>query len=226
MTDEETHRTGELLSSLAGKHSIVVIEHDMTFVRQIAAGRKVTVLHQGTVLCEGKVDEVQNDESVIEVYLGRQTQLTTEPLLTVQRRLEAFDIGGCRILRGVNIEVPAGEVVCLMGRNGVGKTTTLRSIIGLLAERRHDQIRRPDITRLSPEARAAAASVTCRRAANFSAPHGRRKSPRRRASPRSESSMAARTRLHALPDPEGNAVAQRRHAPAGSSNNSRSAARC
>jgi urea transport system ATP-binding protein len=69
MTDEETARTGELLISLAGKHSIIVIEHDMVFVRQIA--RKVTVLHQGSVLCEGNVDEVQNDERVIEVYLGR-----------------------------------------------------------------------------------------------------------------------------------------------------------
>jgi urea transport system ATP-binding protein len=69
MTDEETAKTGELLMSLAGKHSIVVIEHDMVFVRQIA--RKVTVLHQGTVLCEGSVDQVQNDERVIEVYLGR-----------------------------------------------------------------------------------------------------------------------------------------------------------
>lgn len=71
MTDEETHRTGELLLSLAGKHTIVVIEHDMVFVRQIAQGRKVTVLHQGSVLCEGPVDEVQSDERVIEVYLGR-----------------------------------------------------------------------------------------------------------------------------------------------------------
>ncbi len=69
MSDEETHKTGELLLRLEGKHSIVVIEHDMTFVRQIA--RKVTVLHQGTVLCEGSVDKVQNDERVIEVYLGR-----------------------------------------------------------------------------------------------------------------------------------------------------------
>ncbi len=69
MTDEETHKTGELLLSLEGKHSIVVIEHDMIFVRQLA--RKVTVLHQGTVLCEGAVDEVQNNERVIEVYLGR-----------------------------------------------------------------------------------------------------------------------------------------------------------
>ncbi len=69
MTDEETHKTGQLLLSLEGKHSIVVIEHDMTFVRQLA--RKVTVLHQGTVLCEGTVDQVQNNERVIEVYLGR-----------------------------------------------------------------------------------------------------------------------------------------------------------
>ena len=71
MTDTETHKTGELLLSLAGKHTIVVIEHDMAFVRQIAVGRKVTVLHQGSVLCEGGVDEVQNDERVLDVYLGR-----------------------------------------------------------------------------------------------------------------------------------------------------------
>ena len=76
MTDEETYRTGELLLSLAGKHTIVVIEHDMTFVRQISAGRKVTVLHQGSVLCDGSVDHVQNDERVIEVYLGRKSKTT------------------------------------------------------------------------------------------------------------------------------------------------------
>jgi urea transport system ATP-binding protein len=69
MTDEETYKTGELLLSLAGRHSVIVIEHDMVFVRQIA--RKVTVLHQGTVLCEGTVDQVQNDERVVEIYLGR-----------------------------------------------------------------------------------------------------------------------------------------------------------
>jgi urea transport system ATP-binding protein len=69
MTDEETARTGELLLSLAGKHTIIVIEHDMVFVRQLAS--KVTVLHQGSVLCEGSLDEIQNDERVIEVYLGK-----------------------------------------------------------------------------------------------------------------------------------------------------------
>ena len=69
MTDEETYKTGELLHSLEGKHTIVVIEHDMAFVRQLA--RKVTVLHQGHVLCEGSVEKIQNNERVIEVYLGR-----------------------------------------------------------------------------------------------------------------------------------------------------------
>jgi urea transport system ATP-binding protein len=69
MTDEETAKTGELLLSLAGKHTIIVIEHDMVFVRQLNS--KVTVLHQGHVLCDGSLDDVQNDERVIEVYLGR-----------------------------------------------------------------------------------------------------------------------------------------------------------
>jgi urea transport system ATP-binding protein len=71
MTDEETHRTGELLLSLADKHSLIVVEHDMTFVKQIARDGQVTVLHQGTVLCEGKFDAIQADEKVREVYLGR-----------------------------------------------------------------------------------------------------------------------------------------------------------
>lgn len=69
LTDEETEKVGELLLALAESHSIIVIEHDMEFVRQIA--RKVTVLHQGSVLCEGNMDEVQSDPRVIEVYLGR-----------------------------------------------------------------------------------------------------------------------------------------------------------
>ncbi|MFP6874865.1 MAG: urea ABC transporter ATP-binding protein UrtD [Verrucomicrobiales bacterium] len=69
MSDDETKRTGELLLSLEGKHSIIVIEHDMEFVRQIA--RKVTVLHQGKVLKEGSMDSVQSDPTVAEVYLGR-----------------------------------------------------------------------------------------------------------------------------------------------------------
>jgi urea transport system ATP-binding protein len=69
MSDEETERTAELFMTLAGSHSLVVVEHDMTFVEKIA--RKVTVLHEGSVLAEGPLSEVRNDPRVIEVYLGR-----------------------------------------------------------------------------------------------------------------------------------------------------------
>jgi urea transport system ATP-binding protein len=68
MTQQEVERTGELLSGLAGEHTVVVVEHDMEFVRSIA--RKVTVLHQGKVLAEGPMAEVQENSDVIEVYLG------------------------------------------------------------------------------------------------------------------------------------------------------------
>jgi urea transport system ATP-binding protein len=72
MTDEETARTAELFLNLEGKHSLVVVEHDMAFVAKLAGShRTVTVLHEGKVLAEGKMDQVQSDERVIEVYLGR-----------------------------------------------------------------------------------------------------------------------------------------------------------
>ncbi len=76
LTDEETEKVGDLLLALSKSHSILVIEHDMEFVRQIA--RKVTVLHEGSVLCEGTMDEVQANPRVIEVYLGRQEESEVE----------------------------------------------------------------------------------------------------------------------------------------------------
>ena len=69
MTDAETEQTADLLRGIAQTRSVVVVEHDMAFVR--ALGTKVTVLHEGSVLSEGALDVVQNDERVIEVYLGR-----------------------------------------------------------------------------------------------------------------------------------------------------------
>jgi len=69
MSDDETERTAELFLSLVGKHSLVVVEHDMAFIEKIA--RKVTVLHEGSVLAEGPMAQVQADPRVIEVYLGR-----------------------------------------------------------------------------------------------------------------------------------------------------------
>jgi urea transport system ATP-binding protein len=68
MTHQESERTAELLRSLAGERTVVVVEHDMDFVRSIAS--TVTVLHEGRVLVEGPMAKVQNDPKVIEVYLG------------------------------------------------------------------------------------------------------------------------------------------------------------
>jgi urea transport system ATP-binding protein len=69
MTDAESMTTAELLKDIAKDHSVVVVEHDMEFVRRL--GVKVTVLHEGSVLAEGSIDEVSANERVIEVYLGR-----------------------------------------------------------------------------------------------------------------------------------------------------------
>jgi urea transport system ATP-binding protein len=69
LTDEETTRTAELIKSLAGDHTVLVIEHDMEFIRDLNA--PVTVLHQGSVLTEGSLDQVQKHPRVIEVYLGQ-----------------------------------------------------------------------------------------------------------------------------------------------------------
>lgn len=69
MTDDETAETAKLLKDIAENHAVVVVEHDMTFVRDL--GVRVTVLHEGSVLAEGSLDTVSADERVIEVYLGR-----------------------------------------------------------------------------------------------------------------------------------------------------------
>ena len=69
LTDEETELTGRLLLELSGDHTLIVIEHDMDFVRQL--DRTVTVLNEGKILCEGPVKKIQSDERVIEAYLGR-----------------------------------------------------------------------------------------------------------------------------------------------------------
>ena len=69
LTDEETARTAELIKSLSGDHTVVVIEHDMEFIRDL--GAPVTVLHQGQLLTQGMIDDVKQDPRVIEVYLGQ-----------------------------------------------------------------------------------------------------------------------------------------------------------
>ncbi len=69
MTDEETMRTADLLKEIAGDHAVVVVEHDMAFVKALDC--RVTVLHQGAVIAEGSIEHVSADPRVVEVYLGR-----------------------------------------------------------------------------------------------------------------------------------------------------------
>ena len=69
LTDVETHQTAELLKEINKDKTVMVVEHDMTFVREL--GVKVTCLHEGSVLAEGTIDQVSSNERVIEVYLGR-----------------------------------------------------------------------------------------------------------------------------------------------------------
>ena len=229
MTDEETKRTGELLSAWPEKHSIIVVEHDMAFVKQIARDGQVTVLHQGTVLCEGKFDEVQANEQVRDVYLGRGKSHAMSSLLQLSG-VEA-DIAGSRILRGVNLEVNAGEVVALMGRNGVGKTTTLRCITGLLPVRNGTvMFAGKTIAIWRRMCAPGPASGTCRKAATSF-----RISPSRRTctsdssctSAGSRPTRKALERVFALfPVLKEMLCAKAACCPAASSNNSRLAARC
>ncbi len=69
LTDEETELTADLLKSLAGDHTVIVIDHDMEFIRRLNS--PITVLHQGSILCEGRMESIQRNPRVIEVYLGQ-----------------------------------------------------------------------------------------------------------------------------------------------------------
>ncbi len=74
LTDEETDMTADLLKSLSGDHTILVIDHDMEFIRRLNS--PISVLHQGTVICEGPMEKIQQDQRVVDVYLGRTEEIT------------------------------------------------------------------------------------------------------------------------------------------------------
>ena len=151
MTDEETARTGELLETIAADRSVLVIEHDMEFVRQIA--RKVTVLHQGTILCEGPVEQVQSDPRVLEVYLGRRREATR------CCPLSGLDVayGESQVLWGVNLEVGAGRARVPDGAQRRGQDDAPQDRHRALAGAARDgRLRRGRITTWSPDRRARA----------------------------------------------------------------------
>ena len=141
LSHEDRERISALIQRLAGRHSILLIEHDID--RVLAISNRITILHQGRVIAQGEPQQVMNQPEVVTAYLGRKQASTgvetgvrasrseaAAPLLKLKDVVAGYE--GSSVLRNVNLEVGEGEIVALLGRNGVGKTTTLRTIIGTL----------------------------------------------------------------------------------------------
>ncbi|GAC1548532.1 MAG: branched-chain amino acid ABC transporter ATP-binding protein/permease [Beijerinckiaceae bacterium] len=141
LSDADRERIGTLIRSLAGRHTVLLIEHDID--RVLSLSDRITVLHQGRVIAEGEPAKIAKDPGVLEAYLGRHGERRTRPTETFGSgatmrppllTLKGVDAGynASSILQSIDLEVREGEVVALLGRNGVGKTTTLRTIMGVL----------------------------------------------------------------------------------------------
>jgi len=124
MTVQETRKTAEIFNRLKGRHTLIVVEHDMGFVKEI--GDSISVMHQGKLLAEGNVSDIESNPLVREAYLGSGASVMLEI-----KNLSAF-YGNSRALQNVTLEVGEAGFLSVLGRNGVGKTTLLRSIVGLM----------------------------------------------------------------------------------------------
>ena len=116
MSKDERAITGELLQRITELRTVVVVEHDMDFLRRFA--RTVTVMHEGRVLCEGSVAEVQEDPAVREVYLGEAARpgrgrRGAGGMLSIERLHVSH--GRTRVLFGASLEVPSGGLMCVIG---------------------------------------------------------------------------------------------------------------
>ena len=141
LADVDRERISALIRRLAGRYTILLIEHDID--RVISLSDRITVLHQGKLIADGDPDAVVSNPEVVKAYLGEHSEERAEasipdragvvdgsPVLSLQSVDSGYS--GSTVLDGLSLEVRKGEAVALLGRNGVGKTTTLYTIMGLL----------------------------------------------------------------------------------------------
>ncbi len=203
MSVSERVKTAELLNEIIKNRSVIVIEHDMKFVESIA--HRVTVLHQGKVLAEGDMQTVQANPRG---QRGLPRSLRESSMFDVRKLTAAY--GQSEVLHGIDLSVGAGEIVALVGRNGMGKSTLMKSMIGVMPLRSgsdHRRWRRCH-ENAQPQARGQRARVCSAGPPDFRYDDGQGKYRDRTGRYRQE--RHPERNLRPVPDPEGLRTAARR----------------